>query len=436
MTDLTLVAGQLHICWRRIITACFDTFDVEAYALGLSADTTAAESVAHAHAARLFPALARAAAAAEKGRVSAESESCLQAVAQIRRTRALFANAGAGTGLLQNADTGASAGTGLLQEANVGASASLLQEANTIITEVAELRAQMGTQNSPSQNSPSQNGPSQNAGFDIWRMCVLGDFLAEWLCLLGFEVQREMRDRLRCAAADALAAGPATRFTAGWFRTHVEFVGLAAPRAELAALLAVVPAANGRRAPLVHWLKREPWQHFARATLQTVHETKLRWLTDLDGAFGACALAKKTLMEAPRAAPPLRTHARAAAQRRLADREFAKMTAADAMSIYREQCAHARFLLADVLHETAAHAEWLISPPGFSDPSGRWLMLWTSVCLHSFIEEEFLDEYFCGIVKAGSDEGPPLLLVHSCDAPVRKRLRELQMMWREAGIAE
>jgi hypothetical protein len=286
-------------------------------------------------------------------------------------------------------------------------------------------------------------------------VCVLGDFLEEWLCLLGFEAQREMRDRLRCAAADALEAGPAARCTVAWFRAQVEFVGLARPRAELAALLAVVPAANSRRAPLAHWLALEPWQHFARATLQTVHEAKLRWLADLDGAFSACALAKKTLVETPhRAAPP---GARAAARRRLADREFAKMTEADAALIYREQCAHARELLADVLRETTTHAEWLVAPPGLCDPSGRWLMLWTSVCLHSFIEEEFLDEYFCGVVKeayrgggeglegpphAGLEgapgespkEGPPLLLVHTCDAPVRKRLRDLQRMWLEAGI--
>lgn len=400
------LAAELYAEWQHIKSACFDSvdsvdlFDIEAYALGLSASTTAADSVAHAHASRLFPALARAAIAAEKGRVSAESESCLQAVARLRRTRAQFADAGA----------------------------SLLRRASAVISGVAEIRARFGA--TPAEAS---------AGFDAWRICVLGDFLAEWLCLLGFEAQREMRDRLRCAAADALAAGPAARCTAAWFRTHVEFVGLAAPRAELAALLAAVPAGHGRRAPLDHWMAREPWQHFARVTLQTVHEAKLRWLTDLDGAFSACALAKKTLMSAPRARETRDVHSnaasRAAAQRRLADREFAKMTAADAMVIYREQCAHARSLLADVLHETTAHAEWLVAPPGFCDPSGRWLMLWTSVCLHSFIEEEFLDEYFCGVVKAGfEDEGPPLLLAHSCDAPVRKRLRELQMMWQEAGI--
>ena len=408
----SLLAAEIYGEWRHIKSACFesndaadsvdsvDSFDIEAYALGLSASTTAADSVAHAHAARLFPALARAAAAAEKGCVSAESESCLQAVARLRRTRAQFADAG--TGLLRRAGA-----------ANSG---------------VAEIRARFGA-------APA----SASAGFDAWRLCVLGDVLAEWLCLLGFEAQREMRDRLRCAAADALAAGPAARCTAAWFRTHVEFVGLAAPRAELAALLAAVPAGHDRRAPLEHWMAREPWQHFARAALQTVHEAKLRWLTDLDGAFSACALAKKTLMSAPRALETRDVHSnaasRAAARRRLADHEFAKMTAADAAMIYREQCAHARSLLADVLHETTAHAEWLVAPPGFCDPSGRWLMLWTSVCLHSFIEEEFLDEYFCGIVKAGFDaEGPPLFIAHSCDAPVRKRLRELRMMWREAGI--
>jgi hypothetical protein len=191
----SLLAAELYIDWQHIKSACFesnnavdsvDLFDIEAYALGLSASTTAADSVAHAHAARLFPALARATAAAEKGRVSAESESCLQAVARLRRTRAQFADTDAG----------------------------LLRRAGAATSGVAELRASFGAAPVEAGASFGAAPAEARAGFDVWRICVLGDFLAEWLCLLGFEAQREMRDRLRCAAADALAAGPVARCTA------------------------------------------------------------------------------------------------------------------------------------------------------------------------------------------------------------------------------
>ncbi|NBQ70836.1 MAG: hypothetical protein EBU46_19200, partial [Nitrosomonadaceae bacterium] len=249
--------------------------------------------------------------------------------------------------------------------------------------------------------------------FDAWRVCVLGDFLAEWVCLLGYEAQREMRDRLKAGAGSALAAGRAARLTAPWFRENVGGLGLDGPRAEIAALCMAVPADHPRRAPLAHWLAREPWQHFARATLQAVHEAKLRWLSDLDGAQSACALAKKTL-----------AHADAAD--------------ADVRELYRAQCAHARALLGDTLSELATFAEWLVDPPAatVADPNGRWRMAWTSMCLQSFIEEGFLDEYFWGIPREGTPpgEGNPLLLIHSCDNPVRQRLRDLEQMWGVAGI--